>query len=61
MTLDDLPDYVTLDMLEEYGITRADVRRRCPHAVEYGPAGVPYYDRDDLTGLGLPERRREHD
>jgi hypothetical protein len=58
MTLDDLPDLVSLNHLEEcFGFTRADVQRRCPSAAEYGPADSPYYHRNDLAGLCEPERR----
>jgi hypothetical protein len=60
MTLDDLPDLVSLDHLKECcGFTRADVTRRCPGAAEYGPADAPYYHRDDLAGLCEPERGTE--
>jgi hypothetical protein len=60
MTLDDLPDFVSLDdLVEGYDFNRADVARRCPGAVEYGPADAPYYHRDDLAGLCDPERGAE--
>jgi hypothetical protein len=57
VTLDDLPEYLTLDYLEAHGLTREGVRRRCPHVVEYGPADAPYYHRDDLAEL-LADRER---
>jgi hypothetical protein len=52
---DDLPDIVTLADLRAYGITRADVRRRCPPAVEYGTPRRPYWRGEDLAGLLLPD------
>ena len=55
MTLDDLPEFPTLDWLETRGFNYADVRRRCPSAVEYGPANAIYFHRDDLAGLFEPE------
>jgi hypothetical protein len=60
MTLDDLPDFVSLDQLEEcFGFTRADVIRRCHGAAEHGTADAPYYHRDDLVGLCEPETGAE--
>jgi hypothetical protein len=60
MTLDDLPDFVPFIHLEEsFGLSRADVSRQCPGAVEYGPAEAPYYHRDDLAGLCEPEKGDE--
>jgi hypothetical protein len=60
MTLDDLPDFVSLDHLEEcHGLSRADVARRCLGAVKYGPPDAPYYHRDDLVGLCEPEKGAE--
>jgi len=51
MTTDDRPDLVTLALLLDHGITRADVRCRCPWAVEYGPAHAPYWTAEDLAPL----------
>lgn len=51
MTLDHLPELVTLEFLEEHGLTREDVHCRCPLAVEYGPKHDPYWHRDDLAAL----------
>jgi hypothetical protein len=51
MTFDELPEFPTAAFLESYGITPEDVRRRCPLAVEYGPAHAPYWSRDDLAPL----------
>jgi hypothetical protein len=35
----------------QLGLTVAEVRERWPHAVEYGPASDPYWDRNDLDGI----------
>jgi hypothetical protein len=49
-----LDKVIPLAKLEEHAITRDDVRRRCPMAVEYGSAPEPYYLRDDLADLFDP-------
>ena len=51
MTLNKLPEFLAAEDLEVYGITLADVRRRCPGAVELGPPHAPYWHRDDLAPL----------
>ena len=56
MTIDDLPEYVTLDELEAHGITRDDLLRLCPGVVEYGSRRAPYYHRDDPPGSASLER-----
>ncbi len=44
--------YVTLDELESAGLTAADVRERCPWAVEYTDLDRrPCWLRDDLAPL----------
>jgi hypothetical protein len=60
MTLNGLPEYLTAADLEAYGMTSEDERRRCPGAVEYGPANSPYWHRNDLAPLLVgPERDGE--
>jgi len=47
-----MTEYVTLAQLEAGGITAADVRRRCPGAVEYtDPDGRLYWRAEDLEQL----------
>jgi hypothetical protein len=48
---DGQPEYLTAADLAAHGITPADVRRRCPLAVWYGPASAPYWHRHDLAPL----------
>lgn len=55
---DNLPEWVTADYLAAYGITSEDVRRRCPHATEYGRASAPYWHRNDLAPLFASEDGR---
>ena len=50
-----LPAYLTLADLTAHGISREDIRRRCPLAVEYGPAAAPYWLAEDLAGLLEPD------
>lgn len=57
MTFDDLPELLTLAFLEDHGIARADVRRRCPWAVEHGPAHAPYWHREELPAPLIQEER----
>jgi hypothetical protein len=59
MTIDDLPEYPTLNWQEAHGLTRDDVLRRCPGVVEYGSGDGTYFHRDDLAGLCEPERGAE--
>jgi hypothetical protein len=47
-----LLDYVTPDGLVDHGLTPADMRRCCPHAVEYSALhGGPCWLWADLTPL----------
>jgi len=48
---------LTLDDLQACGVSRTDVYRHCPHAVErIGLDGRPCWSRDDLAPLcGLAE------
>jgi hypothetical protein len=43
--------YVTLVDLEAAGLTAADVRKRCPGAVEYTALAGPCWLRSDLVPL----------
>jgi hypothetical protein len=43
---------VTLEEIEAHGLTRDDVRRRCPQAVEYTDnERKPYWHESELDGL----------
>jgi hypothetical protein len=59
VTIDDLLEYVTLDYLESHGIKGEDMRRCCPHAVEYVALdGSPCWRAEDLEVLvGRPRER----
>ena len=47
-----IPAYVTAGDLAPYGLTPADVRRRCPWAVEYTALdGSPCWLAEDLAPL----------
>ena len=48
-------DIITFTELADHGITLADVRRRCPLAVEYGSADSPYWLASELDGLLGPD------
>jgi len=49
MSLDHLPDYLTVDDLEALGVTIEEVRRLDPPPVEYTALdGRPCWRRDDL-------------
>jgi hypothetical protein len=53
-------DLITLDELEAAGLTAADVRDRCPWAVEHtGLDGGACWQRDELVAplLGETDRR----
>jgi hypothetical protein len=50
-----LDKVISFSLLREHAITRDEVRRRCPMAVEYGSATEPYYHRDDLADLFNPK------
>jgi hypothetical protein len=51
MISDDRPDYVTATELADCGISVEDVRRRCPHAVEYALDDSSFWRREDLAPL----------
>lgn len=56
-----MSQYVTLTDLEDGGLTQADVRERCPWAVEYTDLdGRPFWLHEELASLlgDLPEEDR---
>lgn len=48
-------EYLTSADVAAYGISPDGVRRRCPQAVEYGPASAPYWRGEDLLPLFDPD------